>query len=70
MRHNPRGPSLSSAGSSPERHATSGSNHVGRAWGGTSRTTAAMEFEGDVLKMWWSDTAAEEEGAGCVADEV
>ncbi len=29
-----------------------------------------MELEGDVLKIWWSDTEEEEEGAGCVADEV
>ncbi len=69
-RHIPRRPSPRSAGSRPECHATSGSNHEGRAWGGRSRTTAAMELEGDVLKIWWSDTEEEEEGAGCVADEV
>jgi len=30
-----------------------------------------MELEGDVLKIWWSDTEGEEEeGAGYVADGV
>lgn len=32
-----------------------------------------MELEGDVLKIWWSDTEEEEEeeeGAGYVADGV
>ena len=67
-RHSPRRLNPRSAGSSPERHAISGSNHEGRACGGRSRTTAAMELEGEVVRSWGS--GAEEEGVGYVADEV
>lgn len=64
----PRRPRPKRAGSRPERHAISGSNHEGRACGGRRRTTAAMALEGDVVKSRGSGAA--EEGAGYVVDGV